>query len=77
MNSMITRHQSLATCQTNHRLMRQKDIFHHLLLISITATTISQIVFRASSHSLLEVALLKTLDKSSTHNGRKIAILTV
>ena len=44
MNIVITRHHSYATCKTNHRLMRQQDFLHHLLLVSITSATIAKIM---------------------------------
>ena len=55
---MISRHNSLAASKTNHCLMRQEYLLHHLLLIGITTSAIAKIVLRTSTNTLLQITLL-------------------
>ena len=41
MHIMIAWHDSHTTRQTDHCLVRQENLFHHFLLVSITAATIA------------------------------------
>ena len=77
MHIMIAGHDSHTTRQSDHRLVRQEDLLHHLLLVGITAATIAQVMLRAGAHALLQVALLETIYKSRSHHGREVTVLTV
>ena len=77
MHIMITWHDTLAASQTDHRLVGQEDLFHQFLLVGITTTAVAEVVFRAGSHTFLQVALLQPFHECDTHDGREIAILTV
>ena len=74
---MVTGHQGLTASHTDHRLVGQQDLFHQLLLGSITTTAVAEVVLRTGTHTFLQVALLQTLHKSGTHHSRQITILTI
>ena len=76
-HGVIARHHHLTASQTDHGLMREKDFLHQDLLISIAASTITQVVLGASTHTLRQVTLLKPSYKSHTHHSGEIAILTI
>ena len=74
---MIARHNGFAACYTNHGFVGQQNLFHQLLLVGIAATAIAQIVLRAGTNTLAQVALLQALDKGGTHHSRQVGILTI
>ena len=57
--------------------MRQQYLLHKLLLGSIAAASIAQVMLGAGAHAFLQVTLLKAAHKCRTHHGAQIAILTV
>ena len=57
--------------------MGQQNLFHQLLLGSITTTAVAEVVFRTGTHTFLQVTLLQSFHKGGTHHSRQIAVLTV
>ena len=76
-NIVIARHHGHTARQTDHRLVGQQDLFHQLFLLGITTTTVAEVVLRAGTHTCLQVTLLQTFHKGSTHDGREVAVLSV
>ena len=77
LHRMIPRHDRLAACQPNHRLMGHQNLLHQLLLVSIATTSVSEIMLRASTHTFLQIALLQTLHEGRTHHRRQVSILAI
>ena len=74
---MISGHHGLAACQPYHRLVGQQDFLHQFLLLSIAATAVAEVVFRAGTDTLLQVVLLQSLHKGHAHYRRQVSILAV
>ena len=77
MHRMISWHDDMATRQANDCLMRHENLLHQLFLVGIATAAIAEIMLRARTDALLEVALLHPLDKCRTHHSRQIGILAV
>ena len=77
MNIMVARHHSHTTRQTDHRLVGQQDLFHHLLLLCVATTAVAQVVLGTGTYTSLQVTLLQTLDEGCSHHGREIAVLAI
>ena len=45
MHFMIARHHDFTARLTDHHLVGQQNLFHHLLLLRLTATAIAEVVF--------------------------------
>ena len=55
---MVARHDNSTTSQTNHRFVREKNLFHQLFLFGIATTSITQIVLRTGSNAFFQTTLL-------------------
>ena len=76
-DSMVAWHDGFASRQTNHGFVWQQNLLHQFLLVGISSSAIAQIVLRAGSHALLEVALLQSLDECRTHHGREVGVFAI
>ena len=74
---MIARHNDLASGQTNHGLVREKNLFQHLLFIRFSATAIAKVMFCTCSYSHLQIVLLESFCERNSHDSRQIRILTI
>ena len=74
---MIARHDDLASGQTDHGLVREKNLFQHLLFIRFSATAVAQIMLCTCSDSHFQIILLKSFSKRNSHDSRQIRILAI
>ena len=66
---MIAWHDGYTARQTDHRLVGQQDLFHHLFLLCVATPAIAEVVLRTGTNAFLQVTLLQPLHEGRSHGG--------